>query len=134
MKLFQTVFFLSLFSPTIIQAAAVGKELKLEGNCHGSLIDATPISLTYYSDFDGCRKVSRSAIAFNSGFEGLITGSRAFKVDRDIYNFPKHKLSFLNSTGNTSALFEYRDASRELQSVELQCEVRDYEYPDCSQP
>lgn len=111
--------------------AAVGSSLKVEGTCSGSLQDGTAIALTYYSDFDGCKKVSKSALGLKEGLEGLFTGSRVFRDGKDIYNFPKNKLTLDDSTGNTSADFEYRDQNNELQSVELQCEVRDYEYGEC---
>jgi hypothetical protein len=111
--------------------AAVGKSLNYEGSCSGQLRDGTEVNLTYYSDFDGCKTISRSAITFSSGIEGLFTGSRSFKGKNDVYNFPKHRLTFTNSTGNTSALFQYRDTQNELIETELQCEVRDYEYAEC---
>lgn len=111
--------------------AAVGSSLKTEGSCSGALLDGTPVSLNYYSDFNGCKKVSKSAVTFTSGIEGLFTGSRTFKANKDIYNFPKHKLTFADSTGNTSGRLQYRDANNERQTVELSCEVRDYEYTDC---
>lgn len=111
--------------------ATVGSSLKVEGSCSGTLNDGSPVSFTYYSDFDGCKNVSKSAITFTSGIEGLFTGSRSFKLNKDIYNFPAHKVTFENSTGNTSGTFEYRDADKSLQNVELACTVRDYEYADC---
>jgi len=129
--LIRTILTISVFTLISNAQGAIGKELKPEGNCSGQLLDGTEVSLAYYSDFDGCQKVSRSAITFQSGIEGLTTGSRAFKGENDVYNFPKYKLTFQNSTGNTSGTLEYRDTNRDLQSVELQCEVRDYEFPDC---
>ena len=129
--LIRTILTISVFTLISNAQGAVGKELKVEGSCNGQLLDGTEVNLAYYSDFDGCQKVSRSAITFQAGLEGLTTGSRAFKGDKDVYNFPKYKLTFLNSTGNTSGTLEYRDANKDLQSVELQCEVRDYEFPEC---
>lgn len=111
--------------------AATGSSMKVEGSCSGRLNDGTPVSFTYYSNFNGCQNVSKSAITFTSGIEGLFTGSRTFKSNKDIYNFPKHKVTFADSTGNTSGTFQYRDADKALQNVELACEVRDYEYADC---
>lgn len=111
--------------------AAVGSSLKTEGSCSGNLTDGTPVSFTYYSDFDGCKNVSKSAITFNSGIEGLFTGSRAFKGGRDNYNFPRHNLSFADSTGNTSGTLGYRDENNQRQVIQVQCEVRDYSYGDC---
>lgn len=111
--------------------AAVGASLKTEGSCSGTLHDGSPVSFTYYSNFNGCRKVSKSAITFTSGIEGLFTGSRLFKAGRDVYNFPKHGLSFVDSTGNTSGKLSYKDEVNVRQVVDVQCEVRDYEYSDC---
>lgn len=111
--------------------AAVGSSMKTEGSCSGTLHDGTPVSFTYYSNFNGCKKVSKSAVTFTSGIEGLFTGSRTFKGGRDVYSFPKHGLSFADSTGNTSGKLKYRDETKAAHSVEVQCEVRDYEYADC---
>lgn len=111
--------------------AATGSSLKIEGSCTGNLADGTPVSFIYYSDFNGCRKVNKGAIAFQSGIEGLITGSRTFTAGKDYYNFPKNDLTFADSTGNTSAKLGYRDSDNVRHVVEVQCEVRDYEYPDC---
>lgn len=111
--------------------AAVGSSLKTEGSCSGTLHDGTPVSFTYYSNFNGCRKVSKSAITFTSGIEGLFTGSRTFKGGRDVYSFPKHGLSFADSTGNTSGRLTYKDETKTRHVIEVQCEIRDYEYSDC---
>jgi hypothetical protein len=111
--------------------AAAGSALKIEGSCSGNLADGTPVSFTYYSDFNGCKKVSKGAVTFINGIEGLFTGSRSFKGSSDYYNFPKHDITLANSTGNSSAKFGYRDASNVRHTVEVQCEVRDYEYGDC---
>ena len=111
--------------------AAVGSSLKMEGSCSGILHDGTPVSFTYYSNFNGCRKVSKSAITFTSGIEGLFTGSRTFKEGRDVYNFPKHGLSFADSTGNTFGRLTYKDETKTRHVIEVQCKIRDYEYSDC---
>lgn len=130
-------FFLIILSFVVLnlvthaEAAAKGSSLNLEGTCTGTLADGTGVRFTYYSDFDGCKKVSKSALAFESGIEGLITGSRSFKNDKDYYNFPRNDLTFQNSTGNTSGKFGYRDSARVRHVIEVQCEVRDYEYQDC---
>jgi hypothetical protein len=132
MKKFFLVILSFLFINLISTSQAVtGTSLKTEGSCSGTLADGSPVSFTYYSNFDGCSNVSKSAISFTSGIEGLLTGSRSFKGGRDFYNFPKYDLSFPDSTGNTSGTFGYRDANNERQTVELQCEVRDYSYADC---
>ena len=111
--------------------SATGSALKIEGSCTGNLADGTPVAFTYYSDFNGCRKVNKGAIAFQSGIEGLITGSRTFKSGKDYYNFPKNDLTFKDSTGNTSGKLGYRDDQNVRHVIEVQCEVRDYEYADC---
>lgn len=111
--------------------AATGSSLKIEGSCTGNLADGTPVSFTYYSDFNGCRKVNMGAIAFQSGIEGLITGSRTLTGNKDYYNFPKNDLTFADSTGNTSGRLGYRDSANVRHVIEVQCMVRDYEYPDC---
>ena len=112
--------------------AATGSALKPEGNCSGTLADGTSVSFTYFSDFDGCKKTSKGAIAFHSGIEGLITGSRSFKSGKDYYNFAKNDLTFADSTGNTSGQLGYRDESNKRHVIEVQCEVRDYEYAECN--
>jgi hypothetical protein len=111
--------------------AASGSALKPEGSCSGNLADGTPVSFTYFSNFNGCQKTSKGAIAFQSGIEGLITGSRTFKSSKDYYNFPKVDLTFADSTGNLSGKLGYRDAANVRQVIEVQCDVRDYEYVDC---
>jgi hypothetical protein len=122
---------LSVFAVTLTDSFAVGSSLKLEGTCSGHLADGTEVNFNYYSDFNGCNKVSKSAIAFNSGIEGLITGSRAFKNNKDYYNFPKNDLTFADSTGNTSGKLGYRDSKNVRRTINVQCDIRDYEYSDC---
>ncbi len=111
--------------------AATGSSLKIEGSCTGNLADGTPVSFIYYSDYNGCRKVNKGAIAFQSGIEGLITGSRTFTGGKDYYNFPKNDLTFADSTGNTSGKLGYRDSENVRHVIQVQCDVRDYEYADC---
>jgi hypothetical protein len=111
--------------------SAVGSSLKTEGSCSGTLADGSEVSLNYFSDFDGCKNVSKSAITFTAGVDGLFTGSRVFNNNQDIYNFPLHRLTLRDSTGNTTSTLRYRDENGDRQAVELQCEVRDYEYSDC---
>ncbi len=130
-KFFLVILSLVLINIISTAQAARGSALKTEGSCSGTLADGSPVSFTYYSNFDGCKDVSKSAISFTSGLEGLLTGSRVFKDSKDNYNFPKYKLSFPDSTGNTSGTFSYKDANDQPVSVELQCEVRDYSYADC---
>lgn len=106
--------------------------MKIEGNCSGKLADGADISYTYYSDFNGCKKVSTAAVSFQGGLEGLNTGTRAFSKSSDIYKFYKYTLTFANSTGNTTGKLTYRDPeTNKKHTITLQCEVRDYEYTDC---
>lgn len=133
MKMLFFILLALLFVPLIPTAeAATGSALKPEGTCSGTLADGTSVSLTYYSNFDGCKKTSKGAVAFHSGIEGLITGSRSFKSGKDYYNFPKNDLTFADSTGNTSGKLGYRDDQNVRHVVVLQCDVRDYEYADCN--
>lgn len=120
-------FFLNIIS---IAHASEGA-MKQEGSCAGTLLDGSPVSFNYYSDFDGCADKSKSAVTFTSGLEGLITGERSFSKSKDNYNFTGHKISFPDSTGNTSGSFTYTDPNGVKQTVELACDVRDYEYVDC---
>lgn len=110
-----------------------GTPMKIEGTCSGNLSDGTDISFTYYSNYNGCQKVSKAAISFTKGFEGLFTGKRRFSGSQDIYRLNGgHKLILSNSTGNTSAKLTYPDdLSGKKKTMTFQCEVRDYEYGDC---
>lgn len=106
--------------------------MKIEGTCTGRLKNNTPVNFSYYSDFDGCKNKSNGAISFNGDDDkGLRTGERTFKNSQDIYNFNDVKLAFADSTGNTSGVLTYKDEERKSQKVEVQCEIRDYEYADC---
>ena len=125
------VFFLFVSLFTLNAMGRVGSVQKIEGSCTGSLVDGTSVSFTYYSNFDGCKKVSKCSLAFHSGIEGLITGSRSFPGNKDYYNFRRNDLTLLNSTGNTSAQFGYRDSNNARHVISVQCEVRDYTYEDC---
>lgn len=104
--------------------------LNLQGNCTGKTLSGMDVALTYYSDYDGKKKESEAAVSFTEGRQGLQTGKRAFKGSQDIYQFEDVKLSFKNSTGNTSGLLTYTDETdgKTKRTVELQCEIRDYEY------
>lgn len=106
--------------------------MKVEGNCGGKLLDGTEVNFTYYSNFDGCKKVSTAGLSFQGTIEGMNTGTRSFTTSSDIYNLKNYKIIFKNSTGNTTGRFTYNDASTgKAKTVTLQCEVRDYEYSDC---
>lgn len=111
--------------------AASGTSMKVEGTCSGTLDDGTAVSFVYYSDFDGCKNVNKGALTFTAGLEGLLTGSRTFKGDSDVYTFPENKLTFANSTGNTSGKLHYKDNKGVKRFIPVSCEVRDYEYPEC---
>jgi hypothetical protein len=117
----------------ICQSTRAGILLDIEGSCSGALLDGTSVSYTYYSNYDGCRKVSRAAITFTSGLRGHYRGKRSFTTTEDIYSFRGgFKLIFANSTGNTSGTLVYPDeASGEKKFVTLQCSIRNNEYADC---
>ena len=123
-KILATLFALSSF------AAWSGTSKKLEGTCTGTLKNKTPIAFTYYSNFDGCKNTSSAAITFTSGVDGLLTGTRSFKNNKDVYVFPKSSLIFDDSTGNTEGTLKVFDG-RANQTIQVQCEVRDYEYGEC---
>ncbi|WPU66853.1 hypothetical protein [Peredibacter starrii] len=128
MKFFISTLFV-LFSMNNLYA---GTNMKVEGTCTGQLKNGQPVSISYYSDFDGCKAKSNGAISFNGEENsGLRTGERSFKNDKDLYDFDDVKLVFANSTGNTTGSLTYSDENNQTQHVELQCEVRDYEYMDC---
>jgi hypothetical protein len=133
---------LSLYFTSTAYAFA-GTTMNYEGSCQGILEDGTEIHFTYYSNFDGCKENSRSALTFSEGMDGLYMGNRTFTDKSDNYSFTVKesgkkkeilKLALANSTGNTSANFTYIDEFAEeagRKTVQLQCEVRDYEYSDC---
>lgn len=130
-QLFLILLSFLIFNIISTASAATGSSMKTEGSCTGNMVDGTVVSFTYYSNFNGCKKISKSAVSFNSGIDGLFTGSRSFKNGFDIYSFPKHGLIFADSTGNTSGKLRYTDEAQNRQVVEVQCEIRDYEYTDC---
>ena len=108
-------------------SAQSASTLKIEGSCIGNLPSGGAFSFTYYSNFDGCQKVSRATLKFTSGMKGVFKGKRSFTEAQDIYNLSGgHKLIFKNSTGNTTGTIIYAD-----QTLPVRCEVRDYEYADC---
>lgn len=123
-----------------INNSFAGTSQKLEGSCSGTLKDGTAISYEYFSNFDGCKKVSTAVVSFTAGREGLYTGKRSFKGGKDIYSFmikegrrsKEHvRLTFADSTGNTSGSIRYLNDSGKFSTVQMSCEVRDYEYSDC---
>lgn len=106
--------------------------MKLEGNCSGTLKNNEPVNFSYYSDFDGCKTKSNGAVSFSGENDmGLRTGNRAFNESQDLYDFDDIRIALANSTGNTSASLTYTDETGKSHKVEVQCEVRDYEYVDC---
>lgn len=109
--------------------------MNLEGACQGKLHDKTSVAFTYYSDFDGCKEKSQAGITFSRASStitsGLSTGERYFTDTHDIYSFKDKKISFANSTGNTTGRFTYRDQQGKVRTVTLACNVRNYEYADC---
>lgn len=110
-------------------ATESGTEMKLEGACTGILVDGTPVSFNYYSDFNGCGDTSKSAVTFTSGIEGLFTGERVLG-EKDVHTYPQHRLTFANSTGNTDGTLQYTDSEGTKQNVQVQCDIRDYEYAE----
>ncbi|MFL5783221.1 MAG: hypothetical protein ACJ76H_01345 [Bacteriovoracaceae bacterium] len=121
-------FFIAVLS---FSTSTFAGSMKVEGLCSGKLLDGTPVAFQYYSDFDGCKKVSGAALSYVEGREGMLTGERSFTTSNDIYNFGELKLILKNSTGNTGARFQYTDDQGGKRTVELQCDVRDYEYSEC---
>lgn len=129
----------SLFTLAVVLFTlnAEAATMKFEGQCSGTLKDGTPVSYTYYSNFDGCKNRSRAAVTFHEGLAlDLHTGVRSFSNGKDIYSFKQDKkevvrLTFADSTGNTSGALTYTDLEGEKQTVELSCMVRDYSYGDC---
>lgn len=122
-------FFFSLLTANAAQAST---SMNYEGSCNGTLANNAPISFKYYSDFDGCKEKSTAAISYNDAGEdrGLVTGTRTLKV-KDIYNFAGNKLTFENSTGNTSGSLSYQnEETGEREEVIVQCEVREYSYAE----
>ena len=122
----------SLLVLSFSSLAVAGTSMKVEGSCSGKLADGSEVSYTYYSNFNGCKKVSTSAVSFENGFDGLYTGTRSFTDSSDNYSFNSYKLSFSNSTGNSTGKLTYKDEfSGRSKTINVKCEVRDYEYSDC---
>ena len=111
--------------------SAFSLSMKIEGGCAGHLADGTSIAFQYYSNWSGCSNSSKAAISYDQGREGMVTGTRSFTEKSDIYNFGKERLTFANSTGNTSGRYSYLNSRGKRQTVTLQCDVRDYHYGEC---
>ena len=118
------------FLMTLSSVVLAGTTMKLEGSCSGKINQET-VSFNYYSTFDGCKNKSNAALSFTSGHEGLYTGLRSFKGNKDIYELGKKQeklgLEFLNSTGNVSGKLKYNK-----KIINVKCEIRDYEYGECA--
>lgn len=110
---------------------AFSLSMKIEGGCAGHLADGTQIAFQYYSNFNGCTNSSKAAISYDQGREGMVTGKRSFTEKSDIYAFGKEKLTFANSTGNTTGRYSYINSKGSRRTVTLQCDVRDYHYGEC---
>jgi hypothetical protein len=129
----------SLFTLAVVlfTLSAGAHTMKLEGKCSGTLQDGTTVSYTYYSNFDGCKNRSRAAVTFHEGLAlDLHTGVRSFSKGKDIYQFKQNKkevvrLTFADSTGNTSGELTYTDEQGQNQTVQMSCMIRDYSYEDC---
>lgn len=122
-----------IFSAAVIlfSSTAWSLSMKLEGACAGKLSNGTSIAFEYYSNFDGCKNSAKAALSYDQGREGALTGSRSFTEKSDIYNFGNTRLTFANSTGNTTGKYRYTDSRGIVRTVTLQCDVRDYEYGEC---
>ena len=122
----------TLLSLAFSSMALAGTSMKVEGSCSGKLSDGSAVSYTYYSNFNGCKSVSSAAVSFGKGIEGLYTGTRSFTDSSDNYSLGAFRLSFANSTGNTTGKLTYKDPSTgATKTVKVECSVRDYEYSDC---
>ena len=134
MKKFFLVIMATLATSFMVEA---GTNMNLEGSCKGKLHDNTPVSFSYYSDFDGCKEKSQAGITFNKSNKALgqilSTGQRYFTDTQDIYSFKDKKLSFANMTGNTSGKLTYKDQNGKTRTVTVSCEIRNYEYAECGQ-
>lgn len=119
------------FLSLILSSQVFSASMKLEGSCSGTLQNGTAVTFDYYSDFDGCKEKSQAALSLTSGMEGLHTGHRSFQNAQDIYSFAQIKLTFKDSTGNTSGSFRYLDEANTYKTIQVQCEIRDYEYGEC---
>jgi hypothetical protein len=128
-----------VLSVLLYSLSSFGTTMKVEGSCSGTLDDKTQVTLTYFSNFNGCSNTSSSAISLNSPSlgQGLYTGTRSIAGSQDIHSVKDGKkkeilaLRFANSTGNTSAVFKYLDQNGVARVVTVQCNVRDYEYGEC---
>ncbi len=126
------IFTCVLYVGLCFSAFAQESEMKLEGSCHGNFSDGTPVSFTYYSDFNGCQQNINAAIKLSPNFGSqYFKGKRAFEDSKDIYTVETYRVTFKDSTGNTSGVFSYLDVVGHRQSITVQCEIRDYEYDEC---
>ncbi len=120
-----------VFMSLSLSAFAQEDEMKLEGTCTGNYDSGKKVKFTYFSNFDGCREKIMAALKFspNSGARHY-KGKRAFKKNQDIYTVGAYRVTFKNSTGNREGIFSYLDAGIR-KSIEVKCEIRDYEYYEC---
>lgn len=111
----------------LLPTFAFSATMKLEGSCQGTFKNGEPVSFNYYSNFNGCRNTATGGIAFLAGGdERLKTGKRKLTDSKDTYTFSGITLIFKNSTGNTGAKLKMKG-----ETLEVSCNVRDYEYADC---
>lgn len=125
----KTFIFLSLLS--LSGFAAAGAEMKLEGNCHGK-VRGEEVTLKYFSTFDGCINKSKAKVVMTTPKLRNLKGTRSIEKGFDTYSFSGFWLVFKDSTGNTQGEYRYRGAGGVVKSVQLNCEIRDYEYSECS--
>lgn len=121
------IYILTILSLILCTQSALAESMKLEGSCTGNLSNGTVISYSYYSNYDGCKKVSRASVSFTAGIKGVYKGKRSFTDSQDVYALHGgYKLIFANSSGNTTGILV-----KPGETVKVQCKVRDYEYPEC---
>ncbi len=127
------IIMVTLTTSLMVQARTNMNSMNLEGKCQGKLADNSSVEFTYYSDFDGCKEKSLAGITFSSPAfgSGLLTGVRSFTQTTDDYAFKNKTLTFRNATGNTGGEFTYRDSKNQLKTVQLTCQIRNYEYAPC---
>ncbi|HXH29845.1 MAG TPA: hypothetical protein VNJ01_03430 [Bacteriovoracaceae bacterium] len=129
---------------TLASLSHAGVSMKLEGSCKLVQADSSVKHFVYYSNFSGCSNKSSAAISIDEG-QALYTGVRSFVGEKDVYSFVVDengkkqeavKLTFANSTGNTSGTITYLDDSIDdraprKRTAKVTCEIRDYEYAEC---
>ncbi len=136
---FSSIFFILSFA--VVEFSHAGVSMKLEGTCRATQLDRTVKTFKYFSSFNGCKNKSSAAYTTKTG-DSVLTGVREFVGDKDVYTFSTGtvedtiRLTFANSTGNTSGTMTYYDDTLGEQAprkrtIKVTCEIRDYEYAEC---